>query len=64
VRRAGDRVRVTAQLIDSTSGHHVWSDRYDRDLEDIFAVQSEITEEILGAVGTEITDAEIERIRR
>ncbi|MEN8184633.1 MAG: tetratricopeptide repeat protein, partial [Myxococcota bacterium] len=64
VRRADDRVRVTAQLIDAVSGHHVWSDRYDRELEDIFAVQSEITEKILGAVGTEITDAEIERIRR
>ncbi len=64
VRRAGDRVRVTAQLIDAKSGHHVWSDRYDRDLEDIFAVQSEITEEILGAVGATITDAELERVRK
>jgi TolB-like protein/class 3 adenylate cyclase/Flp pilus assembly protein TadD len=64
VRRAGDRVRVTAQLIDATSGHHTWSDRYDRDLEDIFAVQSEITEEILAAVGATITDSELERIRK
>jgi adenylate cyclase len=64
VRRAGDRVRVTAQLIDATSGHHVWSDRYDRDLEDIFAVQSEITEEILAAVGATISDSELERIRK
>jgi TolB-like protein/class 3 adenylate cyclase/Tfp pilus assembly protein PilF len=64
VRRAGDRVRVTAQLIDAPSGHHVWSDRYDRDLEDIFAVQSEITEEILAAVGATISDSELERIRK
>jgi TolB-like protein/class 3 adenylate cyclase/cytochrome c-type biogenesis protein CcmH/NrfG len=64
VRRAGERVRVTAQLIDAGTGHHVWSDRYDRGLEDIFAVQSEITEQILAAVGATISDAELERIRK
>lgn len=46
VRRAGDRIRVTAQLIDAESGHHVWAERYDRDLVDVFAVQDEITHEI------------------
>ena len=43
VRRSGGRVRVTAQLIDTTNGNHVWAERYDRELEDIFAVQDEIT---------------------
>jgi adenylate cyclase len=64
VRRAGDRVRITAQLIDATTGFHVWSERYDRDLEDVFAVQSEISEEILVAVGAQISAAELERLRR
>jgi adenylate cyclase len=64
VRRAEDRVRITAQLIDATTGFHVWSQRYDRDLADIFALQSEISLEILAAVGVEITEAELERIRR
>jgi len=64
VRRAEDRVRITAQLIDATTGFHVWSKRYDRDLADIFALQSEISLEILAAVGVEITEAELERIRR
>ena len=64
VRKAGDRVRITAQLIDATSGFHVWSEKYDRDLADIFAVQSEISEKILGELRVEIRDAEMERIRR
>ncbi len=64
VRRAGDEVRITAQLIDATTGFHVWSDRYDRRLEDIFDLQSEISERILGVVGAQITEAELERIRR
>jgi adenylate cyclase len=64
VRRAGDRVRITAQLIDATTGNHLWSERYDRDLSDIFALQSEIAEEILGAVGFEIVAAEGQRLAR
>ena len=48
VRKAGDRVRVTGQLIDGTSGGHLWADRYDRDLDDIFAIQDEITQSIVG----------------
>ena len=43
IRRAGQRVRITAQLIDATTGAHVWADRYDRDLTDIFEVQDDIT---------------------
>ena len=64
VRRAGDQVRITAQLIDASRGVHIWSQQYDRGLEDIFAVQSEISLAILGAVGVEVREAELARIRR
>jgi adenylate cyclase len=47
VRKAGSRVRVTAQLIEGTTGHHLWAERYDRDLEDIFAVQDELTQAVV-----------------
>jgi adenylate cyclase len=50
VRKAGDRVRITAQLIDAATGGHVWADRYDRDLTDIFAIQDEISKAIVGAL--------------
>ncbi|HEU4809892.1 MAG TPA: TIR domain-containing protein [Sphingomicrobium sp.] len=50
VRKAGDRVRITAQLIDGSSGAHVWADRYDRDLNDIFAIQDEISKAIVAAL--------------
>ncbi len=63
-RKAGNRVRVTAQLIDALTGLHIWSERYDRELDDIFALQSELSEAILIGVGLEIQDAEFERIRR
>jgi TolB-like protein len=49
VRRAGNRVRITAQLIDAENGHHLWVDRYDRELADVFAVQDEIAQSIAGA---------------
>ena len=64
VRRAGNRVRITAQLIDATTDHHVWADRYDRELEDIFAVQDEITRNIIGSISPGILSAEIQRARR
>lgn len=63
VRRGGDRIRVTAQLIDTLTGGHVWADRYDGTLDDVFALQDEITEKVLSAVGAEITLAEIQRAR-
>src|SRR5579864_3802698 len=50
VRKAGGRVRITAQLIDGASGNHLWAERYDRDLTDIFALQDEISEAIVGAL--------------
>lgn len=58
VRRAGNRVRVTAQLIDATDGHHVWAERYDRLIEDIFDLQDEMTRTIIGAVEPEISAVE------
>jgi adenylate cyclase len=63
VRKAGSRVRVTAQLIDGGSGNHVWAQRYDRDLEDIFAVQDDITATLAGAIEPELGKAERERAR-
>ena len=58
VRKARNRVRITAQLIDALTGHHVWAERFDRDLEDIFAVQDEVTEAIVGAVAEPVNDFE------
>jgi adenylate cyclase len=55
VRRAGDRVRVTAQLIDAIKGHHLWAERYERELKDIFALQDEITMKILVALAVSLT---------
>jgi len=60
VRRAGQKIRVTAQLVDATSARHVWADRYDRDLVDLFAVQDEITRAIIGAIAPGIVMAEIQ----
>jgi TolB-like protein len=63
IRRAGERVRVTAQLIDSESGRHVWAERYDRNLEDIFEVQEEITSNVVGGIAPQIEMAEMARVR-
>jgi len=64
VRKAGSRVRVTAQLIDATTGNHIWAERYDRELDDIFALQDEITEIIVASVEPELGMVERERARR
>ena len=58
VRRAGNRVRITAQLNDVATGSHIWAERYDRDLADVFAVQDEITEAIIAAIEPQIYAAE------
>ena len=58
VRKSGNRIRVTAQLIDATSGHHLWAERYDRELDDIFAVQDEIVREIVVALDVELIEGE------
>ena len=62
VRRSGDRVRVNAQLIDTDSGHHVWAERYDRDMEDIFALQDDLTQGIAAVVAPELERAEHKRL--
>ncbi len=58
VRKAGNRVRITAQLIDGTHGAHLWAERYDRDLTDIFEVQDEVTRRIVDALKVQLTPAE------
>lgn len=64
VRKAADRVRITGQLIDAVTGAHVWAERYDRRLEDIFALQDEITLNVVGAIEPSLRQAEIERVKR
>lgn len=64
VRRAGNKVRIAAQLIDALNGSHVWAERYDRTLDDIFAVQDEITETIVGALGVTLQEAHLKRASR
>ncbi len=58
VRRAGSRIRINAQMIDGTTGGHLWAERYDRDLEDIFAVQDEVTRTIVDALQVKLTAGE------
>jgi len=62
IRRAGNRVRITAQLIDATSGGHLWADRYDRDLTDIFEVQDDVTRRIVEALKVTLSPGEKERL--
>ena len=64
VRKVGERVRITAQLNDVTTGSHIWAERYDRDLADVFAVQDEITEAIVAAIEPQLYAAENFRGRR
>ncbi len=64
VRKAGSRVRISAQLIDAATGNHVWAERYDRELADIFDLQDEITATIVGAIEPELGAAERERTKR
>jgi adenylate cyclase len=62
IRHAAKRVRVTAQLIDAASGAHIWAERYDRDLTDIFAVQDDLTQQIVGALKVTLSPAEKARL--
>jgi adenylate cyclase len=64
VRRAGNRVRITAQLIDAASNEHIWAERFDRDLEDIFTVQDEVTHAIVSTVEPHLAASERQRARR
>ncbi len=64
VRKAGGRIRVTTQLIDAVSGHHLWAERYDRELEDIFAIQDEIIETIVSTIVGRVEDHARQRAKR
>ena len=64
VRRAGERVRITSQLVKAETGNHIWAERYDRALTDVFAVQDEISDAVATAVGPAVSDAEMHRAMR
>jgi adenylate cyclase len=64
LRKSGNRIRVTAQLVEAETGKHAWAERYDRDLADIFAVQDEITEAVTTGIVPTIADAELQRAMR
>ena len=60
--KSGNRLRITAQLIDATTGHHLWSEKYDRDIEDLFALQDEITHKIIIELQVKLTEGEQARV--
>src|SRR5262245_47447819 len=64
VQRAGNRVRITAQLVDAATGYHIWAERYDREVRDIFTLQDEVTQQIVRALAVRLTEAEKGRIGR
>jgi TolB-like protein/tetratricopeptide (TPR) repeat protein len=64
VRKAANRVRITGQLIDAEDGSHLWAERYDRDLTDVFSLQDEITVSVVAAIEPSVRRAEIERVKR
>ena len=64
VQRSGNRVRITAQLVDAGTGYHIWAERYDREVTDIFALQDEVTRQIVRAMAVRLTDAEGVRMGR
>jgi adenylate cyclase len=63
VRKAGNKVRITGQLIDTSNGAHLWADRFDGALEDVFELQDEVTTSVIGAIAPKLEQAEIERAR-
>jgi len=64
VRKSGNRVRITGQLIDTSTGAHLWADRFDGGLEDIFDLQDQVTVSVVGAIAPKLEQAEIERAQR
>ena len=64
VRKAANRVRITGQLIDATTGGHLWAERFEGTIDDIFALQDEVTASVVGAIAPQLEQAEIERARR
>ena len=63
VRKSADRVRITAQLIDASTGAHLWADRFDGSLEDIFELQDQVTASVVGAIAPRLEQAEVERAK-
>jgi tetratricopeptide (TPR) repeat protein len=64
VRRAGDKVRITAQLIDGNTENHVWAEKYDRELKDIFSVQDDVTQKVVSELAVALTATESDRLPR
>ena len=64
VRRSGNKVRITGQLIDTSTGMHLWADRFDGGVEDIFDLQDQVTESVIGAIAPKLEQAEIDRSKR
>lgn len=64
VRKMANRVRVTGQLVEAETGRHIWADRYDRTLDDVFALQDELTMSVVAAIEPSLRQAEIERVKR
>ncbi len=64
VRRGGDRLRITGQLVDATSGHHLWADRFEGALEEVFELQDRVASSVVGAIEPKLWAAEVERSRR
>ena len=64
VRKVANRVRITGQLVEAEDGSHLWAERYDRDLNDVFALQDEITINVVSAIEPNVRQAEIERVKR
>jgi adenylate cyclase len=64
VQRAGDKLRINAQLVDTAGGHHLWAERYDRDLKDLFIVQNEIVQTIVAKLAVKVQSAEQARTKR
>ena len=62
VRKAGNQIRITIQLVDTSNGHHLWAERYDRELTDVFAVQDEITKQIVSALSIQLTGDEQQQL--
>ena len=64
VRKGGNRIRITAQLVEAETGNHLWAERYDRALDDVFAIQDEITKSVIGCIEPELYTAEHDRLKR
>jgi adenylate cyclase len=64
VRKCSNRVRITAQLIGASTGGHLWAERFDRDLTDIFAVQDDVTQQIVDALAVNLTEGDRQRMTR